>query len=457
VNRRSFVSLAGAAAALPLSSAAPVTRPNILYIMTDQQWANTMSCAGNADLRTPAMDSLAADGVRFEQAYCSNPLCVPSRTSMLTGKMPWETGVTINKTKHDLSAFPMMGTFLSGAGYDCGYFGKWHIPIPATDIRHHGFSTIEHARGAGVDADVPDASIQFLRRKRDKPFLMVSSFLNPHDICEWARGQAGKEGPYLEAPPPDKCPQLPANFAIPGHEPDIIREVQARDKSAYPTREWTPDKWRQYRWAYCRLTEAVDARIGLILNALKESGQYENTLIVFASDHGDGNAAHHWNQKQILYDEAARVPFVVSGYGVKKPGSVNKSHLVNAALDLIPTFCDYAGIATPSGLTGSSVRALVEGKKPSRPWRDSLVVHNEFCLFNKSHDVEGRMLRTRDYTYVAYSKGEQREQLTDVRKDPGEMHNLAVDKGHKQTLARHRRMLADACSGAGDRFIVPSA
>jgi choline-sulfatase len=142
---------------------------------------------------------------------------------------------------------------------------------------------------------------------------------------------------------------------------------------------------------------------------------------------------------------------------VKKPGSGNKTHLVAAALDLIPTFCDYAGIAAPSGLAGRSVRALVEGKKPSRPWRDSLVVHNEFCLFNKSHDVEGRMLRTRDYTYVAYSKGERREQLTDVRKDPGEMHNLAVDNGHRQTLARHRRMLADACRATGDRFTVSSA
>jgi arylsulfatase A-like enzyme len=451
LTRREWIAGASSTAAV---RGAGDSRPNLLYIMTDQQCADAIGALGCGDVRTPAMDSLVRSGVVFREAYCSNPLCVPARTSMLTGRMPHESGVTTNNMKVKPVSDTFLGRIFTDAGYDCGYFGKWHVPVPVADVARHGFETIAHTAGNGVDTSVPPASIEFLRRKRTRPFLLVSSFVNPHDICEWARGTAGKDGPYVDPPPPAQCPELPANFEIPEHEPDIIRDVQARDRSAYPTRGWPADRWRQYRYAYYRLIERVDAHIGAILDALRETGQDSNTVVIFASDHGDGNASHRWNQKQLLYEETARVPFVVSWKGRTKAGHVDSKHLVNTCIDLIPTLCDYAGIAAPRSLKGLSLRALAAGKAPRR-WRDVLVSETELCANAVSHGVRGRMLRTGDLKYVIYSEGNLREQLFNLRTDRGEMRNLAVERAHASALADCRRRLAGWCREHGDPFEVP--
>jgi choline-sulfatase len=228
LSRRAWLSAAGGAA---LARAANSVRPNLLYIMTDQQCADAFSAAGCRDVRTPAIDSIAAKGVTFREAYCSNPLCVPARTSMMTGRMPHENGVTFNNLKTPVKADVMLGRVLRDAGYDTGYFGKWHVPVAVGENNRHGFDAIAHTAANGVDSAGPGASIDFLRRKRTKPFLLVSSFVNPHDICEWARGGPGRDGPYVQPPAPEQCPELPANFAIPEHEPDVIREVQSRDSN----------------------------------------------------------------------------------------------------------------------------------------------------------------------------------------------------------------------------------
>lgn len=440
-----------AASAAAASATAAQPRPNLLYIMTDQQCAEAFSAAGCPDVRTPAIDRIARAGVRFTEAYCSNPLCVPARTSMMTGLLPQQNGVTYNNLKLPVKSSTMMGRVLADAGYETAYFGKWHVPVLPKDTERHGFQTMAHTAANGVDAQVPDASIEFLRRTHSKPFLLVSSFVNPHDICEWARGTAGKDGPMVEAPPPERCPALPANFAIPDREPEVIRRVQAMDNSAYPTRAWQADKWRQYRHAYYRLIERVDAHIGRILDTLEETGLARNTVIVFASDHGDGNAAHHWNQKQVLYEETARVPFLIAHPGHTKGGTVDRRHLVSSCIDLIPTFCDYAGVPTPEGLPGLSLRRIAEGRKP-RQWRQELVTQTEFCTFNRSYGIHGRLLRMGNWKYVVYSEGANREQLFDVAKDRGEMNNLAGQGSHRRQLAACRERLAAVCRKYGDNF-----
>ncbi len=453
MTRREWITIAGAGA-LGAQTKDAGQRPNILYIMTDQQCAEALSAAGCRDVRTPAIDSIARRGVRFTEAYTSNPLCVPARTSMLTGLMPHQNGVTYNTLQVPVIASTFMGKLLSDAGYDCGYFGKWHVPVPVTETERHGFSTIAHTAPNGVDSLIPDASIEFLKRSRTKPFLLVSSFVNPHDICEWARGTKGKDGPYVEAPSPAECPQLPANFAIPDHEPDVIRQVQAQDTANYPTRGWSDDRWRQYRFAYYRLIERVDAQIALILNTLRETGQDRNTVIIFASDHGDGNAAHRWNQKQVLYEEPVRVPFIVAAPGSPAAGRVNSRHLVASCLDLIPTMCDYAGIAVLSALQGRSLRALAGGRMP-KTWREELVAETEFCTFNKSSGIHGRLLRSGSLKYIAYSEGRLREQLFDLRRDRGEMNNLVVSAAYQGQLEACRRKLEAWCENTGDRFTLP--
>ena len=167
------------------------SRPNVLYIFTDQQWAGAMSCAGNRDLRTPIMDRLAAEGVRFPNAYCSFPMCVPARASMITGRPPHALGMngalvpdcTVDISEADLAS--SLGRLMSDAGYRCGWGGKWHTGLrgggcwlPPREKLDHGF---DHVAGFDDNA-LPDACARFLHAEDDRPFFLVASFDNPDII-----------------------------------------------------------------------------------------------------------------------------------------------------------------------------------------------------------------------------------------------------------------------------------
>ena len=158
----------------------------------------------------------------------------------------------------------------------------------------------------------------------------------------------------------------------------------------------------------------------------------KNTLVVFLSDHGDMDSAHRLEHKSVFYEEAARVPLIVSWKGVTKPGLVDRTHLVSTGQDLIPTLCDFAGLPAPSPLKGRSVRALAEGRTPPS-WRETQVVENG----------ESRMLRSARYKYVVYATGARREMLVDMVADPGEMKNLALDPAAASILDEHRRLLKE--------------
>ena len=419
-------------------------KPNILVIMTDQQHAGMMSCAGNATVKTPMMDSLAATGARFELAYCANPVCVPSRVTMLTGVMPSRIGMETNgkgkaKGTPDILEHSM-GRVFAKAGYETVYGGKQHVPMTIEDA---GFRDIEKNSGPKL----AETCAQFLRQKHDKPFLMVASFINPHDICFMAISDAKNPG-KIDGPKPllealtlptgmsrqdffaKACPPLPANYAIPPGEPEAILAADMRDFRTYARKSWTDEQWRLHRWAYARLTERVDTEIGLVLTALRETGLDANTLVVFVSDHGDMDASHRLEHKSVLYDEATRVPFIVSWKGVTKPGVVDREHLISTGQDLIPTLCDFANVPVPSALKGRSVRALAEGRTPST-WREAQVVENG----------DSRMVRSARYKYIVYASGARREMLVDMKSDPGEMNNLAQDPASSSVLNEHRQLL----------------
>ena len=191
---------------------------------------------------------------------------------------------------------------------------------------------------------------------------------------------------------------------------------------------FTDADWRQYRHAYYRLIEKVDAEIGRILAALQESGLAENTVVIFSSDHGDGLGAHRWNQKWALYEESVRVPFILKFGAHTSTGRVVTEPLVAASLDLFPTVCDFAGVTPPPNLLGRSLRPFIEGNPDT--WRDYVVT--ETC-FSDGLGTHGRMLRTPRYKYVVYSWGKHREQLFDLTTDPGETINLAVESRYAET------------------------
>ena len=194
--------------------------------------------------------------------------------------------------------------------------------------------------------------------------------------------------------------------------------ADTREFRVHARNTWTDEQWRLHRWAYARLTQLVDQQIGQVLTALREAGLEENTLVAFVSDHGDMDASHHLEHKSVFYDEAARVPLILSWKGVTRPGLVDRQHLVSTGLDLIPTLCDFAGIPAPVSSKGLSVRALAEGRTP-QSWRETLAAENG----------KSRMLRSSQYKYVVYASGARREMLVDMLADPGEMKNLAQESG----------------------------
>ena len=185
--------------------------------------------------------------------------------------------------------------------------------------------------------------------------------------------------------------------------------------------------------------------IGQVLQRLRETGQEENTLMVFLADHGDCQGAHRWNQKTVFYDEAARVPLILSWKGVTKPGTSDR--LVHTGVDLIPTMCGYAGIPVPAGAPRRSTsRATAE--------REYVVVCNKMVqgapIDGRTPEPDGRMVRSRRYKYCVYSEGKRRESLVDMEKDPGEMVNLAADPAHKtvaRAASRHARRMAGENQG----------
>jgi len=179
----------------------------------------------------------------------------------------------------------------------------------------------------------------------------------------------------------------------------------------------------------------VDNEIGKILDALVELGLYEDALIIFSSDHGDGVAANKWNQKSALFEEIVNVPFIVKAPDAFS-GNVERPELINAGLDLLPTICDYASAEIPSLVTGKSIRILVENK-------DTEEIHPFIVTetqFDKS-PTRGWMVRTPQYKYVLYDKGKFREQLFDMQTDRSERINLAVEKKQNELLNRHRKLL----------------
>jgi choline-sulfatase len=458
ISRRTFLksgcsALAGSILASDLMArgdpASPSSRPNVLFIMTDQQFADAMSCRmGKGLINTPAMDSLAANGMVFTRACTPNPLCMPARNSIFTGRYPHETGVTRNVAVNvDPAEFTCMGTYFRQAGYETAYHGKWHLSFNQKEVNAHGFETPRGPvdKTQDQDARAAGSAARFISQKHEKPFLLVTSLLNPHNICEYARGQELPCGLIGDAPPPEQCPPAPTNLAPPEDEPDSMTMMRKGYHASpmFPVGDFSPQKWRQLRWAYYRMIEKVDAEIGRVLQALRQAGLEEKTLIIFTSDHGECAGAHGFNQKTVFYEESVHVPFIVCQKGVTKQGSSNK--MVNTGLDILPTMLDFAGIEQPKKLTGRSLKPLSTGQAVTQ-WRDHLVLENHMDQAAAVGDirptVQGRLVRTERYKYCVYSQGDRRESLVDLQTDPGETKDLARDPGHRQTLLEHRALLA---------------
>lgn len=467
-------------------------QPNVVWICTDQQFAGAMSCAGTDEVDTPAMDRLASAGTRFDRAYCTNPLCTPSRSSMLTGRMPSRVGVSHNGDAIDEEHREWeLGRVFAAAGYDCAWAGKAHVPTP----RHleddggydHGFTQLcglDDRRLAtvcerfldGRSTDRPDSG-STPDEDATAPFFLAVHVDNPHNICEWARDYTPPWGSVESVSPADR-PLLPANHAVPPYEPRVIRELVSGSRGKGAMEGATPDEWRAYRHAYYRLVERADRVVGAVLDALATRGLAEGALVVFTSDHGDGLGAHRLIQKEFLYEEMIRVPLIVSPpgapigegdhSGTDSPSSETEDtntnasagvaasecglvsdRLVSTGLDLLPTLCDYAGVDPPGDRRGRSLRQIVDGAGVDG-WRDYVVA--ETMGGDAEERLDGRAIRTDRYKYVVYHEGRHNEQLFDLQDDPGEMVDLSESAAHADVRDAFRERLLEWCLETGDRF-----
>lgn len=443
--RRTFLQAsagAGAAAAFPAAE-----RPNFLLIITDQQTHSAMSCAANPWLKTPAMDSIAARGVRFASAYCTYPVCSPSRGSIFTGRMPHETGVRLNN-QAIREGVATLGVLFREAGYETVYGGKWHLPKGFEGMT--GFTRLigGHALGAKMDQPLAETSAQWLRNSPKRPFLMAASFMNPHDICDWIRRHPGSRR-HVD---PDRFPPAPANMAVDPLEPEAIQfhrrtGYDLMSQAVGVAASWRRDDIRHYLHDYYRMVEDVDRCVGQVLDALRETGLERNTIVAFLSDHGEGLGGHLWAQKASFYEESSRIPLLLAGPGIRG-GHTDYASLASLA-DILPTFCDYAGIGIPADVRGVSLRPALEGRPLDRTF-----VAGE--LLYQDSTREGRMIRTARHKYVVFNGGERPEQLFDLDADPGEVLNLAYRPEGEEELLRHRALLRNWIRTTQDDFTFPA-
>jgi len=289
-------------------------RPNILVIITDQHSGKVMTQTGYEYIKTPGIDKIADQGVTFTRSYVTYPVCMSSRRSFMTGLMPSKAEPPTD--------YPSIGSVLSENGYETVYRGKWHVG--STDINEvrewHGFNTYKESK---VDSTIARWSRDYLKQEHDKPFFMVASFLNPHNICEFARNMTGltnqgyDDGAVEEQMDTAYCPPLPSNFAIPENEAEGLSTRRNQDTgdehwAANPHKGWNESQWRQYMYGCDRFLEKVDARVEKVYDELAKQGLLENTIVIYTSDHGDAHASHQLTQKKTFYEEVVNVPFVVS-------------------------------------------------------------------------------------------------------------------------------------------------
>jgi arylsulfatase A-like enzyme len=422
---------AAAAAFMPAAHAAK--QPNLLFILSDDQYFRTLGAAGNSEIRTPMLDRLAAEGTRFTHCYVSNPICTPSRAAVQTGQYGFRNGVTF--FGHPMNEdSPRIARLLSEAGYSTGYTGKWHNnrrPV------HHGFQHMRNVFLGGMHTydgipvvqgaddekvDVPrqptevftDGALELLDTLPE-PFCLFVCYTSPHD--------PRTPPPEYEAMYPPDSVSLPPNF-LPA-PPFDTGTLDIRDEKLMP-RPLDPHALKTEIGRYYGLITHMDDQIGRIVAKLEATGKWDSTLTIFGGDNGLTIGSHGLLGKQSLHEEGVRVPLIVRGPGVKE-GQTCES-LVDL-MDVMPTLCDAAGVEVPDAVDGRSLLPLCKGKKTES--RDAIFCH---------YDDLFRMVRTPRFKLIDYIKLG-REELFDLETDPYEVRNLVDSPHYHETLSDLRAKL----------------
>jgi uncharacterized sulfatase len=447
-------------ASLLCAAGPPQDKPklNVLFIAVDDM-NNDLGCYGHPFVQSPNIDRLAKRGVKFDRAYCQFPLCSPSRSSLLTGLRPSGTRV-YNLTYHFRQGLPDVVTLpqlFKNSGYTSLRIGKmyhygnpndigtsglddppsWnHVWNPAgrdktvleTDIINY---TPKRGLGAAMcllndkegkdedhtDGKVATQAIKLLEEYREKPFFLGVGFYKPH--CPFI---APKK--YFDLYPMDKI-QMPVEPE--DHLKNVPKPALA-STSPLPHFGVTIDQARECKQAYYAAISFVDAQIGRVLDAMDRLKLWDNTVVVFWSDHGYHLGEHGLWMKQSLFEGSARVPMIVAAPGAKGSGKVSARTV--ELLDLYPTLADLAGLAPPKDLQGASLKPLLDD--PASGWERAAYSQVE------RNGFPGYSVRTERWRYVEWDDAKKGVQLYDEEADPHEYVNLADDPKHKDVVAEHK-------------------
>ncbi len=428
ISRRRFLGGAGAtAAALPFLDVSDLTaeqpRPNFVFILTDDQRWDAMSCMGNPLARTPNIDSIAREGARFANAFVTTSLCSPSRASFLTGRYASSHGVPNNLTKFNPSV-PTFGSVLQGAGYDTSFIGKWHMatlgdPQPGWS---HWISFFDqgvywnplfnvdgkNVQSTGYVTDLlTDYAVEWLKQPRSAPFCLVLAHKAVHaEFAPAARHLNSLQDIEIKRPPSMDEPE--------DAKPAWVNKLRGKWDS-----QEARQKIRDKIGSYYRTLMAVDDSVGRVMDTLREIGTLDNTVVVFAGDNGYFLGEHGLGDKRAMYEESIRIPFLMRYPRMIRAGSVPEQMVLN--IDLCPTFLDLAGVKAPEGVQGVSLRPVMTGQESK--WRDDwLYEYNWESEAKKRPGIRG--IRTGRWKYITYLDDINTPELYDIKKDPMEMNNV---------------------------------
>jgi arylsulfatase A-like enzyme len=450
-------------------------RPNVLWICADDHAPYVCGTYGNKIVRTPNLDRLAAEGMRFDRAYCNSPVCTASRQSFLTGRYPRTLGVTLLQTPLP-EGEPTLATLLRAAGYDTAAIGKMHFNSNLKhgfdfriDVPQHNRYLKEHPpkplpaditilppwrpfrdpariwlNSACLPFGARDEAMtgtffarqaaDYLRQRRDKPFFLMVSFYEPHSPFRFPIEYRGK--------------YRPEQFTVPkvGREDDaqipaIFRDLTEREKQGIVA-------------AYYTSTEFMDKNVGVVLDDLKHSGRAADTLVIYTGDHGYMLGQHGRFEKHCCFEPAVRSPLLLrwperakeASRERKRPEGRNTKALVEF-IDIAPTVLDFCGVPVPAMVQGKSMRPLLRGEVEK---------HRERIVVEYSENEEA-MIRTQRWKFI-YSTGKRQRQdgyatgqplpgrtirLYDEENDPDEMTNLAGKPEHARRVAEFTDQLAE--------------
>lgn len=447
-------------------------RPNLIFVLADQLRWRSCGHAGDARAQTPQLDRFAAEATDFRNCVSGSPMCAPYRASLFTGKYSSSTGMVINELRLS-PEHRCLGHVLGAGGYETSYIGKWHLwanqlghhdeprnsftpPGPprlgfdgfwaAYGFHHHYWNQYYHRDSPqrvplpGYEPDgQTDLAIAQLRKLAagERPFALFLSYGTPHD--PWG---------------PDNVPQQwlarfrATRFKLPpNYRPDNDPHADAWARLSPAQRAQLP-AWMR---VYYAMTANLDWNFGRLLAALDATGRREDTLVVFTSDHGEMFGAQGRRAKNIFYEEAVRVPFLL-----RLPGQIPAGRVTEALLntpDIMPTLLTLLGLPVPAEVEGRSLAHSALGTDGPEPDAALLQGMGATAIFEDGH--EWRALRSRQHTYARY-RVDGEEHLYDNLADPYQQHNLASAPAQQPLLRDFRRRLGARLDALGDRFAACS-